>query len=54
MLLDRMKIDKVLYTLPALLLIFGSKLPLITVSKLVVVENQYSLIEGVFSLLSDR
>ncbi|MDX1492141.1 MAG: paraquat-inducible protein A [Pseudohongiellaceae bacterium] len=45
-----MKTEKALYILSALLLGFGATLPLMTISKLVVVSNSFSLIGGVWSL----
>lgn len=49
--LGTMKLEKALYILSAVLLVLGATLPLLTVSKLIFVTNQVSLVQGVFELL---
>ena len=46
-----MKLERALYILSAILLVLGATLPLITVSKLIFISNQVSLIRGVYELL---
>ena len=43
--------SKLLFILASILLVLGVSLPLITVSKLVVVSTTYTLLSGIFSLL---
>lgn len=43
--------SKLLYILASILLVLGVSLPLITVSKLVVISTTYTLLSGIFSLL---
>jgi paraquat-inducible protein A len=43
--------SKLLFVIASVLLVFGISLPLITVSKLVVVSTTYTLLSGVFELL---
>jgi paraquat-inducible protein A len=45
--------SKMLYVLASILLVLGVSLPLITVSKLVVISTTYTLLTGVFTLLSN-
>jgi len=44
---------KLLFILASILLVLGVSLPLITVSKLVVISTTYSLLSGIFALLSN-
>lgn len=44
--------SKLLFILASILLVLGVSLPLITVSKLVVISTTYSLLSGIFALLS--
>ena len=44
---------KLLFILASILLVVGVSLPLITVSKLVVISTTYSLLSGIFALLSN-
>jgi len=46
-------LSKALFILASILLVLGVSLPLITVSKLVVISTTYSLLSGIFALLSN-
>ena len=45
--------SKTLFIISSLLLVLGISLPLMTVSKLVVISTTYSLLSGIFALLSN-